>query len=187
MATLLLARSDIAALMTPKDYLAAVESGFRAEKEGRAAAPPPLHLQALGGGFHAKGAILNEDLAYAAIKLNGNFPANAACGLPTIQGAILLCDAGDGSLLAILDSAEVTLRRTAAATALAARYLANDRPGVVAIVGCGSQAEAQLAALRDERDVTRCAVFDCDAERARRFADTVRDIHGIDCRALDSV
>ena len=72
-----------------------------------------------------KGASYDNGRAYAALKLNGNFPGNPQTnGLPTIQGAILLADAANGSLLAILDSAEVTLQRTAAATALAARHLA---------------------------------------------------------------
>src|SRR5690349_16808733 len=123
--TLILSRSDIAALMRPADYLAAVETGFRALAEGRAQAPSPLAIPGQGGAFHAKGASLRLERPYAALKLNGNFPDNpSARGLPTIQGAILLCDGETGAVLAILDSIEITLRRTAAATALAARHLA---------------------------------------------------------------
>src|SRR5688572_19409190 len=122
--TILLSRSDIAALMRPADYIAAVEKGFRAAKQGRAMSPPPLHLECAEGGFHAKAASLTTARSYAAFKLNGNFPANPAKGTPTIQGALLLSDAADGTLLAVMDSSEVTVQRTAAATALAARYLA---------------------------------------------------------------
>jgi ornithine cyclodeaminase/alanine dehydrogenase-like protein (mu-crystallin family) len=91
--TLLLSRPDIAGLMGPSDYLEAVETGFRAAAEGKAAAPPPMALPADGGAFHAKGASLRLDRLRVALKLNGNFPDNEA-GLPTIQGAILLCDGG---------------------------------------------------------------------------------------------
>src|SRR5688572_15261197 len=123
--SLILTRADISALMTPADYLEAVKDAFRAAKEGRANAPGPMHLPASGGGFHAKGASYRGRRAYAALKLNGNFPGNPArTGLPTIQGAILLCDAENGALLAVMDSIEITLRRTAAASALAARHLA---------------------------------------------------------------
>ena len=101
---LVVCRRDIQALLAPRDYLAAVEAGFRASVAGDAFAPPPLHLRAEEGGFHAKGATFTAARSYVALKLNGNFPGNLLRnGLPTIQGAILLCDATNGSLLAIMD------------------------------------------------------------------------------------
>ena len=181
MTTILLSRSDIAALMRPADYIAAVEEGFRAAKEGRASAPAPLHLECPRGGFHAKGATLSGPRGYAALKLNGNFPGNPGQGLPTIRGALLLCDAADGALLAVMDSGEVTLQRTAAATALAARHLARADSRTVAIIGCGEQAGAQLAALREVLPLERCLACDRDAGRAHAFA---RRDHGIECLAV---
>ena len=142
--TLLLSGADLARTMRPSDYLAAVAHGFRAGREGRASSPPPMHLHGAGGAFHAKGATLRGVRNYAALKLNGNFPGNPARRLPTIQGAILLCDADTGSVLAILDSIEITLRRTAAASALAARCLANPGAATLAVCGCGAQAWAQI-------------------------------------------
>jgi ornithine cyclodeaminase/alanine dehydrogenase-like protein (mu-crystallin family) len=50
---------------------------------------------------------------------------------------VLLCDAADGSVLAVIDSIEITLRRTAAASALAARFLARPDGSSIAICGCG--------------------------------------------------
>src|SRR5687767_3648639 len=127
-ATLVLSRRDIAQLMTQADWLEAVERGFRAGAEGRAEAPAPLHIRSALGGFHAKGASLSLDepgRSFVALKLNGNFPGNPTLnGLPTVQGALILCDASNGALLAVMDSIEITLRRTAAASALAARLLA---------------------------------------------------------------
>ena len=167
---LILARHDIAALMTLPDWLAAIEEGFRAAADGRAEAPPPLHLHGEGGAFHAKGATLRLDRLYAAVKLNGNFPTNReAHGLPTVQGAILLCDGATGALLAILDSIEVTLRRTAAATALAARYLARPDSGTILICGCGEQGAAQLEALSDVLPLRRVLAWDRNEARARAF------------------
>ena len=148
--TLILSRSDVAGLMRPCDYLEAVELGFRAAAEGRASAPPPMSIEACGGAFHAKGAILAIGRPWVALKLNGNFPENPASnGLPTIQGAILLCDGATGVLLAVMDSIEITLGRTAGATALAARYLARPDSAVLGLIGCGEQAYAQVAALND--------------------------------------
>ena len=168
--TLILSRRAVAALMGPADWLEAVETGFRAAGEGRAEAPPPMTIAGSGGAFHAKGASLRLDRMYVALKLNGNFPGNpAARALPTIQGALLLCDGETGSLLAIVDSIELTLRRTAAATALAARFLARPESRTVLVCGCGEQGRAQLAALREVLPIDRVLAWDRDPERARTF------------------
>lgn len=168
---LVLARRDISGLMDPAAWLEAVEAGFRAAAEGKAQAPPPMTLPGRGGAFHAKGASLITGRLYVALKLNGNFPGNPeARGLPTIQGAILLCDGETGSLLAIMDSIEVTLGRTAAATALAARFLARPGSATLLVCGCGAQGAAQLAALREVLPLTRVFAWDRDRDRARAFA-----------------
>jgi ornithine cyclodeaminase/alanine dehydrogenase-like protein (mu-crystallin family) len=105
-----------------------------------------------------------------AAKVNANFPGNPERhSLPTIQGVIALFDAADGRPLALLDSIEITSLRTAAATAVAARYLAPD-PAVVTICGCGEQSRYQLRALSCVRSVKRVMALDSDATRARSFA-----------------
>lgn len=167
---LVLTRGDIASLMAPEDWLDAVEAAFRAAAEGKAHSPSPMHIEGSGGAFHAKGARLELDGLHVALKLNGNFPHNPERhGLPTIQGAILLCDGATGRLLAILDSIEITLRRTAAATALAARYLARPDAATVLVCGCGAQGAAQLEALRRVLPLTRCLAWDRDPARSRAF------------------
>jgi alanine dehydrogenase len=170
-ATLILSRGDVASLMRPADWLQAVEAGFHAAAEGEAQAPPPMTIAGLGGTFHAKGASLRLGRLYVALKLNGNFPDNpAARGLPTIQGAVLLCDGETGALLAIIDSIEITLRRTAAATALAARYLARPDAETILVCGCGAQGRAQLAALRELLPLKRAFAWDRDVRLAQAFA-----------------
>jgi len=167
-----LSRRDVAALLEPAAWLDAVETGFRAAAEGNAHAPPPMTLAGQSGAFHAKGASLRLDRLYVALKLNGNFPGNPQMrNLPTIQGAILLCDGETGALLAIMDSIEVTLRRTAAASALAARFLARPDSATILVCGCGEQGRAQLAALRHVLPLRRALAWDRDREVAQRFAD----------------
>jgi alanine dehydrogenase len=169
--TLILTRRDVALLMNQAAWLDAVETGFRASAEGKAEAPPPMTIHGQSGAFHAKGASLALDRYYVALKLNGNFPDNPATrDLPTIQGALLLCDGETGVLLAIMDSIEVTLRRTAAATALAARFLARPESRTLLICGCGAQGRAQLAALRDVLPLRRALAWDRDEGRAAAFA-----------------
>ena len=173
---LVLSRADIARLMRPADYLRAVDEAFRAGD--RVQAPPPMHIEAIGGAFHAKGAAMLGDRPLAALKLNGNFPDNPARGLPTIQGAILLCDATNGAVLAIMDSIEITLKRTAAATALAAHHLARPEASVLAICGCGDQARAQVEALAAWFRFERGFAWDKAPERATAFAAEMQAAHG---------
>ncbi|WP_310469284.1 ornithine cyclodeaminase family protein [Sphingomonas sp.] len=170
-AALILTRRDIAALMRPADWLRAVEDGFAAAADGHAQSPPPMAICGTGGTFHAKGARIHLERDYVALKLNANFPGNPErIGLPTIQGAILLCDGTTGALLAVMDSIEVTLRRTAAATALAARFLARAQSHSVLICGCGEQGAAQLAALREVLPLARGSAWDRDQAKAAAFA-----------------
>lgn len=178
--TLILTRADVAGLMRPRDYLAAVERGFLALAEGRASAPPPMHIGFQAGGFHVKGAALRDGGEFAAFKVNGNFPGNPARGLPTIQGAVLLCDGKTGALLAVMDSIEITLRRTAAATALAARFLARADSRRIAMIGCGDQALPQLRALAEILPLESGCVFDLDSAKAERLAQASC---GLDLRA----
>src|SRR5215470_12977092 len=169
--TLILDRPTIAALMAPRDYLAAVEAGFRSYVDSRGDAPAPMHIRSPRGGFHAKGAHLVLDREYVAVKLNGNFSGNPRDnGLPTIQGVVILCDGSDGSVLAVMDSIEITLRRTAAATALAARFLVREDSHCIAICGCGAQGRAQLAALAEVLPVRRALAWDIDPDAASRFS-----------------
>jgi ornithine cyclodeaminase/alanine dehydrogenase-like protein (mu-crystallin family) len=170
--TLVLTRADVAGLMTLGDYRAAAEEAFKAQAEGRGHAPPPLHIAVENGGFHAKGARLRTARGdVVAVKLNGNFPGNPkGNGLPTIQGAIILSDAANGCLLAIMDSIEVTLRRTAAASALAAHHLARKGAATLTICGGGDQGRAQLEALVHELKLTHVYVWDINRTASNTFA-----------------
>jgi alanine dehydrogenase len=110
-----------------------------------------------------------------------NFPQNRSLrDLPTIQGAILLLDADDGTPLAFLDSMEITLKRTGAATAVAGRYLARPDSRTATICGCGEQGRIQLAALRHALDIERLFAWDKDGAAAAGFAAAISKQHGID-------
>jgi alanine dehydrogenase len=122
--TLLLTRKDVSELLTLNDCVQAVEQAFRLQGEGRAPAPGVLGVHAQGGGFHIKAGTLPLSRNYFAAKANANFPGNPARGLPTIQGVVLLFDADNGQVLAAIDSIEITILRTGAATTVAAKYLA---------------------------------------------------------------
>ncbi len=186
--TLVLSKSDIAALMTHADYLRAAEAAFLSLTSGAIVAALPMHVHGHDGTFHVKGARLDNGKPVVAIKLNGNFPNNPdRFGLPTIQGAILLADAERGSLLAIMDSMEITLRRTAAASALAARYLARPDSTTIAICGCGEQGRAQLEAMAAIFRLQEATVWDRDFERSRVFASRLQESLNMPVRPVSAL
>jgi ornithine cyclodeaminase/alanine dehydrogenase-like protein (mu-crystallin family) len=186
--TLILSRKDIAGLLRPADYREAVEVAFRAFKERRAELPPPLHLGCPDGAFHAKGATLLGDRHYAALKLNGNFPGNSSRNrLPTIQGAVFLCDGSDGSLLAVLDSIEITLGRTAAASVLAARYLARSDARTILVCGCGDQGRAHARAFNEALPLRRLIAWDKDFAKAQGFAREMGEALQLESRAVSEL
>lgn len=169
--TLILRRSDVARLLSLDECIAAVEEAFRLQGEGRIAPPGILGMHVSGGGFHIKAAAMDGTRAYFAAKLNGNFPGNRErCGLPTIQGVIVLCDAGNGSPLAVMDSIEITIPRTGAATAVAAKYLARANSKIATICGCGNQGRVQLRAIARVLPIEKAYAFDHDPNLATNFA-----------------
>lgn len=169
--TLLLTRRDVASLLTIEECIAAVERAFELQGEGKAAPPGILGVHARDGGFHIKAGILNLDRSYFAAKLNANFPENAnRFGLPTIQGVIALCDAENGYPLALMDSIEITIQRTGAATAVAAKYLARRDSKIATICGCGNQGRISLLALSTIVDLSKVFAFDSNRDRAQKFS-----------------
>ena len=169
MKTILLTRSDIASLLSMENCIDAVETAFRLHASGKIGPPGILGMHVGDGSFHVKAAGMSR---YFAAKTNANFPGNAkAHGLPTIQGAILLFDARNGRLLAIMDSAEITALRTGATTGVATRHLAKPSASVLTVVGCGAQSAAQLRAVAAVCKLRRILVSDLDPARAARFAE----------------
>src|SRR6476660_10226125 len=122
---LLFNRSDVQELLSLDECVAAVERVFRLQGEGKIPPSGILGVRTQCGGLHVKTACLSGAKNYVVAKLNTNFPQNyARFGKPTIQGVIVFYDADNGQLLAVLDSIEITIKRTAAATAVAAKFLA---------------------------------------------------------------
>ena len=179
--TLILTRRDVQELLGLDECIAAVESAFRLHAEGKSLAPGVLAVRARDGGFHIKAAGLELGRHYFAAKTNANFFSNPSRhGLPAIQGVVVLCDADDGRPLAVMDSIEVTIRRTAAATAVAAKWLARKDSATATVCGCGSQGREQLRALSRVLPLARAHAYDADEAVARSYARELSDELGIE-------
>jgi ornithine cyclodeaminase/alanine dehydrogenase-like protein (mu-crystallin family) len=165
-----LSRRHVRELLDVPTCIEAVEAAFRLHAAGASMGPGVLGTHVVSGGFHVKAAGIAGGRAYYAAKVNANFPDNPPRrGLPTIQGVITLFDATNGVPLAILDSIEITCLRTAAASAVAAKYLSRDDARVLTIIGCGAQALPHVRALDAIRPLQHVFLHDLDGERADKL------------------
>lgn len=167
---LLLNRTEIASLLTLDEYIDAVESAFRAHGSGASLSTGLLHIDSHGGEFHIKSSGLVLGRTYVGVKCNGAFWENRERGLPYVHGGILLFDGETGAPLALLDSVEITVQRTGAATAVAAKHLARADSRVVTVCGTGTQGRVQLRALSRVLPVERVYAFGRSFESAERYA-----------------
>jgi len=168
--TLLLTRNDVAELLSVDECIDAVEHVFKLYGEGKTLPPKILGIHTTDGGVHIKAGILNLKRTYFVTKINANFPGNTnQYGLPTIQGIVVLCDGDNGRLLSLMDSIEITIIRTGAATAVAAKYLALTNAKIVTICGCGNQGKISLTALMKVRDIKKVFAYDIDECKTQNF------------------
>jgi len=174
--TLLLSRGEVERLLSIPVCIDAVENVFRLQGEGRIPAPGILAVKTAHGGLHVKAGLLPGAKSYVVAKLNSNFPGNRAeYDLPTIQGLVVLYDGDNGRPLAVLDSIDITIKRTAAASAVAAKYLSRPGSSKATLCGCGQQAATQLRALCAVLRLRKIYVFDLDPSAAQNFAANLND------------
>ena len=156
--TRIFTRTEVRNLLTIDDCIEAVEAVFRRFGEGTIAPPSSLGVHVDDGGFHVKAAAIGPTFA---AKLNGNFPSNPQRHkLPTIQGVVIVANAERGTPLAIMESGEITTLRTAAASAVAAKYLSRKDASVMTICGWGVQGRAHRDAISRVRPIRKVFTID---------------------------
>ena len=166
------------------DSLAVVENAFRLLATAAVAMPPILRLDVPehNGEVDVKTAYL-PGVAHFAIKVSPGFFDNPKLGLPSLNGLMMLFSAQTGLADALLlDNGYLTAVRTAAAGAIAAKWLAREDAKVVAILGAGEQARLQLQALRLVREVREVRIWARDPAKAQAMAGELDD-----ARAVDSI
>lgn len=176
--TLILSQGDVHSLLTIEECMTAVEDAFRMLGEGKAQPPKVLGLHVQEGGLHIKAGLMQLNRNYIVAKLNSNFPANPARHrLPTIQGVVTVFDADNGELLALMDSIEITIIRTGAATGVAAKYLARQNAESITICGCGNQGMISLQAILSVRNLRRVFLYDTNARQVQILSDEVSRLY----------
>ena len=161
--------SQVVNAVSPERAVEAVRDAFVAYAQGEWTMPPKVYVPAYpAGDFRAMPALGG---GHALLKWVTSFPGNAARGLPTVTGLVLLSDASDGSLRAALDAGAVTALRTGAAAIVAAEELGRRDAQTAAVIGAGVNGRAAAKTfLARGRDV---ALWDVDDERARAAADEI--------------
>src|SRR6266516_623239 len=154
--------------VTPERAVEAVRGAFVAYANGEWTMPPKVYVPAYpAGDFRAMPALGG---GHAALKWVTSFPGNPAQGLPTVMGLVLLSDASNGALRAVLDAGAVTALRTGAAAVLAAETLGRPSASTAAVIGAGvnGRAAARTFLARGRDQVTELgAVLAGDTEGRR--------------------
>lgn len=164
-------RAAIAAGLARRALIDRLESAFAAD-----CATPVRQRYDLGGtgtgkslllmpGWRANGAV--------GVKLVTVFADNAIRSLPAVHACYVLFDGETGAPLAMLDGNELTLRRTGAASALAAKYLARADAERLLMVGTGELAPHVILSHAEVRPIKAVRIWGRRTERAREVADTL--------------
>jgi ornithine cyclodeaminase/alanine dehydrogenase-like protein (mu-crystallin family) len=157
---------DVEAAVSPERALRAVREAFVAYNHGDWSMPAKVYVPAYpAGDFRAMPAL---GAGYALLKWITSFPGNPARGLPTVTGVVLVSDAADGRLVAMLDAASVTALRTGAAAVLAAETLGRPDARTAAVIGAGVNGKA--AARTFLARGWAVALHDADTARAEEAA-----------------
>ncbi|MGI8858978.1 MAG: delta(1)-pyrroline-2-carboxylate reductase family protein [Rubrobacteraceae bacterium] len=175
---------DTSSLLPYPALADAIRNAAMALQGGSLQAPPRTVLPLPGEGGGTLLAMPAADDELTVTKLVTVHPENAARGLPTIQGEVVVMRTATGERLGILDGATVTARRTAALSLLAAREFAPRPDGPLLILGAGAQGRSHLEAFRAGLGVTEVFLVSRARERADALADHAQSL-GMEAWILD--
>jgi ornithine cyclodeaminase len=170
--TTVYSRAQIAQVIHPKEVIAAMERAFVAYSNGEAVIPPvgQLDFENPPGDCHIKYGYLKRGSTFT-IKIATGFWKNPERGLASSNGVVLVFSSETGELLTIFqDEGFLTDMRTAAAGAVAAKYLAPGEISCIGIIGAGLQARLQLDYLRHVTRCRRVKLWARAIDRARALA-----------------
>jgi ornithine cyclodeaminase/alanine dehydrogenase len=178
-ALLYLSQADVVnAGLTMAEIVDALEKGFAEMGHGRVEMPPKPGIHPGEGGnnfIHAMPAYI-PSMQSAGVKWVSGYPGNQAKGLPYISGLLILNNPDTGIPSAVMDCAWITAKRTGAASAVSAKYLARPESSTIGILACGVQGHTNLEAMNVLFPLERVVAFDPRVENARRLADFARQL-----------
>jgi ornithine cyclodeaminase/alanine dehydrogenase-like protein (mu-crystallin family) len=186
---LYLSRNDVERVDLPMaEIVQRVEAVFTEKGHGRTEMPPKPGIHTQPDAFiHAMPAYVPAMQA-AGVKWVSGYPANQSQGLPYITGLLILNDPRTGIPLSVMDCTWITAQRTAAASAVAAKYLCNPDARTMAVLACGVQGRSHLEAMRVVLpDLKEVRAYDIVPEVARAYAADAKTRYGLNVQVSADV
>jgi ornithine cyclodeaminase len=185
---------EIKQLIDVPKLIQGIEDGFVLYSDDKVVVPPVgfLNFKEPPGDVHIKYGYVKNDDVYV-LKVASGFYDNEKNGVPFADGVILVFSQQTGHLKLVLhDQCWLTDMRTAAAGAVAARYLAPKNVSCIGIIGTGGQARMQLEMLKDIVDCKQCLVWGRDAAKVEKMigdlrANTTIQDWGLDIKAAADI
>ena len=183
---LYLSREDVESVGLPMaEIIKALDDMFREKGEGRVEMPPKPGIHTREDAFiHAMPAYI-PGLKSAGIKWVSGYPDNQKKNLPYITGLLILNDPETGIPIAVMDATWITAKRTGAATAVAAKYLARPDSSTAGIIACGVQGRSNLEALATLFAITKVKAFDIRRNAADEYAKEMGEALQVEIEVVD--
>jgi ornithine cyclodeaminase/alanine dehydrogenase-like protein (mu-crystallin family) len=180
-----LTAEDVRRHLDRRSLVDALEDIFR---DGCEAPVRHHHTVAVPGGHDATLLLMPAWIPgrYVGAKVVNVFPDNGRLGIPSVQSIYLLFSGRTGELLATLDGAELTARRTVAASSLAVRYLARPDAARLLVVGTGKVAEQLADSHAAVRPIRSVGVWGRDGDKAAKLSQSLAD-HGFAARHVSDL
>jgi ornithine cyclodeaminase/alanine dehydrogenase len=166
---LLLSEDQVQSLLDIDELVTALEQAHIQYSTGKAVMPVRLvvPLNDIQGRITSMPGYLNQEQALG-MKVVTYFQNNEKQGLPAILATIMLFSAETGKMMAVMDGTYITTIRTACASALATRALANPETPVLGIIGAGVQARAHIRALSRVRRLSKIKIYSPSASSGQK-------------------
>lgn len=185
---LILNREDLVKTLSMEEMIEGVEGAFRIHHEGKSVIPLRVPLEVEEGvvlcmpsflkGFRGSGAL--------GVKVVSVYARNPGRGFPLIYATYLLNDPQIGKPLALMEGAYLTGMRTGAASAVAAKYLAQGDARALGIIGAGFQAFFQAWAISKVRNLKSVHLYDPAAGRVEKLAERLSSELKLDSKVMNS-
>jgi len=159
--------AEVEAALEFKDLIERLRETFR-----KGAEAPVRHHHAIGGGSDATLLLMPawQSGRHIGIKMVTVFPHNGERNLPSVMGAYLLLNGTTGEPLAMIDGPTLTVKRTAAASALAAGYLARQDSERLLMIGTGALAPYLIRAHAEVRPICNVLIWGRNPDKAEQLA-----------------
>ncbi|WOF15267.1 ornithine cyclodeaminase family protein [Methanoplanus sp. FWC-SCC4] len=151
-----------------KELNATIEEAFAEHGRGNVQMPSKVYVDFKKGDFRTMPAYI-PSLDIAGVKIVNVHPENPKIGLPTVMALTTILDVETGIPMAILNATKLTDLRTAAAGAVASKYLSFKKSVTLGLIGSGRQAQTQVEAIAEEKNIENIKVWSRNESHAEDF------------------